>query len=237
MRALLFPIVLLFLIAPLTAAVVTWTAASGLLPSETDPAWELSNFANPEVPVLTSSALVISTDDSNELMAYQQRDAALTIPPMLVIESEMRFISGSSAESNYTSATIGFSTAVGSIGNFLFIGQDEIFLLDPGKVRGASAVVDTDDAFHTYRIEVDGVLAGSPINVYQDDILVLSGALVPDATSGNVGPRILFGDAFHVEGVSEWKRLSHNAATVPESKTIMLAVAGMLGVLRRRRSR
>ena len=49
-----------------------------------------------------------------------------------------------------------FFTQSSELGNGLFIGVDEIFLLVANNVKDVSAFVDTDDAFHTYRIEVDG---------------------------------------------------------------------------------
>ena len=50
----------------------------------------------------------------------------------------------------------------------LGIREDYIYILNGDNSAGDTAVVDTDDAFHTYRMEALGTSSGSTVNVYQD---------------------------------------------------------------------
>jgi hypothetical protein len=76
--------------------------------------------------------------------------------------------------------------------------------------------VDTDGDFHTYRVEVDGLAAGSVVQVYYDGILTLTGALLADVLVAGNSPRVAWGDGTGgASGVSEWRYVWHNAAAVP----------------------
>jgi len=103
----------------------------------------------------------------------------------------------------------------GTQGNALFVGQDEIFLLADATTRGAAASVDTDDAFHTYRIEMD---ATGAIQVYYDGVPTLAGQAFPSAAPAEIN----FGDVTDdpaVTGSAEWRFVQHNAATCSVSTT------------------
>jgi hypothetical protein len=76
--------------------------------------------------------------------------------------------------------------------------------------------VDTDDTFHTYRIEVEGVNVGSGFKVFYDGVLTLNGALF--VADEDEHPLIGWGDVdynFGSSGVSEWQSFRHNASVFP----------------------
>ncbi|HZQ47804.1 MAG TPA: hypothetical protein VFC07_12370, partial [Verrucomicrobiae bacterium] len=87
------------------------------------------------------------------------------------------------------------------------------------NVRQQVANVATDDGFHVYRIEVDNTqVAGGPVRVYRDGVLILNGTLLGagnnTVSSQQVAHQIWFGHATSpwAYGVSRWKSFSHNAA-------------------------
>jgi hypothetical protein len=211
------------------AAVVTWEASSGLYPDQISPPYTLFDTAAAD-PVLSGGVLTLtSSTGALDLLGYDHSGAILDVPPNLQIEAAVRFVSGSSATPNRAPIGIQFVTAPGAT-NFLFIEADTIFTNNPGDVRGPSAPLDTDDAFHTYRIEVVGTGVGSPFNVFYDNgaLPVLTGALI---NSGVGAPFIDWGDlSDSTGGVSEWQRFQHNAAAaIPEASSLaMLIVAAII---------
>ncbi len=121
--------------------------------------------------------------------------------------------------------------------------MDEIFLLVANNVKDVSAFVDTDDAFHTYRIEVDG--AGN-ISVFYDNALTLSGSSFVSTPANGPTPRVAWGmSSGFAHGTAEWEFVEPNAGPpvglpLPSLNgwAIALVVAGLAAVfsttLRRR---
>jgi hypothetical protein len=215
-------------LAPVAArgATVIWDASSGLLPDQNSPPFTRIDTAASD-PVLAGGAMTLATTiGGNDILGYRQSGAQLDVPANLRIEARLRLVSGSSSEPNRAPAGIGFVPAPGAV-NFLWIDADAIFLNLPGDVRGPVATVDTDDAFHTYRIEVTGTAVGSPIRVFYDNgaVPVLTGTLFPSA-SGEAD--IDWGDLSEaVGGVSEWQHFEHNAGAVPEPGMAMISTAAL----------
>jgi cysteine-rich repeat protein len=90
----------------------------------------------------------------------------------------------------------------------LEIGVDSIFLLAGNLTMGDSAVVDTDEAFHTYRIEIAG---DDSVEVYYDDVLTLTGQAFADVREAG---RLSWGNSSVLsQGVSEWLSFSHDGLT------------------------
>jgi hypothetical protein len=225
-------------LAPLAAsgATVIWDVSSGVLPDHNNPPFTLLDTA-PTDPTLAGGALTLSTPvGGNDVLGYSQSGAQLDVPANLRIEARMRRVSGSSSEQNRAPGGITFAPAAGAV-NFLWIDADAIFLNTPGDVRGPVASVDTDDAFHTYRIEVTGTAVGSPINVFYDNgaAPVLTGTLIPSAIGA---AEIDWGDLSEaVGGVSEWQHFEHNAGAVPEPGGAVALAAGALVFCATRRTR
>jgi hypothetical protein len=230
-----FAIWLLCPAAHCTAAFVsTWDGSSGLLPSQLDPPWTLTDTASPENPVLSGGVLTISTSAIAENMSYLQSGGLVDTSGDFYMEARVRRVSGTSTSSNRAPIAIGWTTTPNT-GNYLFIGSDEIFLNAPGDVKGAAVSVDTDNVFHTYRIEVS---TGGAFKVFYDSVQVLTGVSHVDAGVFGPTPRIFWGEAsLLATGTSEWTRFEHNALSVPEPASIFLAASGamLIGAYRSRR--
>ena len=207
---------------PAAAAVISWNAASGLLPDQTGP-WEISDGSTVHDPVLSAGVLTLTTEaDYSRQMYYGISDAGVAFPASgsYWIEWRAPVVVG-----------IGFDN-----GNFatLEIASDSIWIRNGNNSISASATVDTDDMFHTYRLEVDGQAGGDPVRVYQDGIEVLAASSV----FYNGGTRSAFwGDATILSyGSSEWLAVSTNVAVVPVPAAVWLlgsAIVALMGVRRR----
>jgi hypothetical protein len=135
----------------------------------------------------------------------------LDIPTNLVLEARVRVISGT--------ATIYFVTAQG-VENFLSIGTDEIFVNSGARTnRGATVHVDTDDAFHTYRIEVHGVTNGSTFEVFYDGTPTLIGSLYFQDEDQQT--EIFWGS--YPKGESLWQSFRHSGSTTPTLSAFVAA--------------
>ena len=209
----LFYLALSAYIPTISGAEYCWSAASGLLPDQVDsPIMQLSLNADPETPVLTNSTLLISTDERHEWMWYSCSGTNLDIPTNLVIEAQLRYVSGASVASGRSEPNIGFVVAP-NVGGILFIDRDNIFLGHDVYDSGTNAAVDTDDAFHTYRIEVDTSTPSGMITVSYDGVPVLTDHLLTSGNNVTPTPMIHFGDGTTwAYGQSLWKSFCHNAA-------------------------
>jgi hypothetical protein len=205
------------------AAQSLWTAAGGLPPDAIPSPYGLVDSAEPEDPVLGGGMLTISTSADAAAMYYIQSGAALAPPDPWVIEFEMRHVSGSSSTPLRAPATV-FVTTSPDVGMLMQIGADSVFLLADVNTMGASATVDTDDAFHTYRMEV---AANGAIDVYYDDALTLQGSTYTSATSHGAVPRVAFGAASQLsQGVSEWRSFAHDGLATSNDAQINVNIAG-----------
>lgn len=197
----------------LRAGEAVWTAASGLFPTNASPSWYF--YSEPaSTMTIGAGSLRIETSPAFARATYFHDRDVLSIPTNFVIEARVRYISGSSTVPGRAAAGISFFTRKG-VANWLWIGQDEVFVNSGARLqRGAVASVDTDDAFHTYRIEFHGVASGSGFDVFHDGTLVLSGSLFLDDEDQE--PEIGWGDvAYEASGVSEWQSFRHNASAAP----------------------
>lgn len=150
------------------------------------------------------------------------------------IEATLKLVSGATAPGWWRAPVVigmGFDN-----GNFatLELAGDSAWIRDGNNSSSAWATLDTDDAFHTWRLEVDGQDAGAQVRVYQDGIEVLAAPSV----FYNGGTRSVFwGDATGLShGTSEWQAVSTNLAVVPVPAAAWLlgsALAGLVAVRRR----
>jgi hypothetical protein len=215
-----------FIILYLTALLRTdgaeylWRASWGVFPDQVDPSVVLwnDNTIAPVQPVLTGTDLLIQTPAQADYTLYDYSN--LTMPTQLVIEAEIQCLSGYSAKAGRPYVTVYFTTGSG-IGGLLGLEQGAIYLTLNMTTRGWTAAVNTDDTNHLYRIEVDTPsVVGSPIRVYQDGTLVMTGAIAAGGDWGTV-PEIWFGEGTDsAYGSSRWRSFRHNAATAP-SKPVM----------------
>lgn len=159
-----------------------WNATSGLMPNQITPPWTLTNSASPEVPVLGSQFLTLSTSTNAENMYYDHTGPTVETSSSFYMEARLRFVSGSNSVSWRAPIAIAFTTAP-NVGGVLFIRGDEVFFNTADAVAGPSAFVDTDGAFHTYRIEV--APTGSLALLY-DGNSILTGQTFTSASSFGV---------------------------------------------------
>jgi hypothetical protein len=220
------------------AATNAWFAASGLLPEQTTTNWVLGDTAAAN-PTLSGGHMLLSTAANSEAMYYRQT-ANLSIPANWTIEFRAKFDSRNAAI-NYNSGMSVFFTTAPYVGNILYFRQDDLWLANGLNVRGPGVALDTDSAFHTYRIELSGASFGSAIKVFYDNgpLPVLMHQLVGDPSLVGAAARIGFGDGTAGDsGTSEWEYFWHNGSAVsvvPEpATTALLIVGGMaLGICRR----
>jgi hypothetical protein len=228
---------------PSHAAVVTWNAASGSMPDVAVPQWDLVDTASPENPSLAAGVLKLGGSTLAERMYYSMdgADADFSGQSSYWLEARLR-VNTQSLTAGWWRApvTMGIGFAGGGLAIFE-LRRDYVYLRDGDNGRGAfSNLLDTDDEFHTWRMEVLGSSAGSTVNVYRDGNLVLSDNSVFNYGSGN---RVFWGDASQIaSGRSEWTHVSTNLAAAPASNpvsapgSLVLAAAGLLalGAMRRR---
>ncbi|MBZ0112047.1 MAG: hypothetical protein K8J08_06280 [Thermoanaerobaculia bacterium] len=187
---------------------VLWQASSGLFPDQGTRPWTLTDTAEPEDPTLGAGALTLATDANAEILYYGQTAEHVAIPSELVIETTLQLVSGSSSSNAKGSVIVAFTLAP-EFGNSLHIGVDDIFLLDDNNLRGDSAVVETDDGFHTYRIEVDSF--GEVVVLY-DGVVTLSSSSFVSSPANGPDPRVIWGMAStESQGVADWLSFEHNA--------------------------
>ena len=186
----------------------SWNGSSQVLPSAACPPWTLTSIGSPSQSLL-GDTLTISSAQLLDNIHYGQFDFALTIPSLWVIEFTMRYVSGSTTASNQAPAQIFFAKQ-GVFQNVLWIGTDELFLWSADQVRGPSAFVDTDNSFHTYRIEVDSALGQT--RVYHDNVQVLTMALW---TGSNPTCLALGEGSSSGYSTTKWAAFRHNGYFVP----------------------
>jgi hypothetical protein len=183
-----------------------WDASFGLLPTQTCPAWSFIQNVPSENPVLLGDTLVLTTVDDGDAMFFEQDAPALSTPAEWVIEFRMRRNSGSTS-SNVSQPIIVSCVAAPAFGNLLQIGPDEVFLMASLGFKGPNAFVDTDNGFHTYRIEVHNT---TTLSVYYDDSLILTGFSFIEPLLSNTAT-IWWGDGTSSgSGSSSWLYFRHN---------------------------
>lgn len=231
---------------PVQAAIVTWDGASGTTPNAAVPQWDLVDNASPEDPALSAGVLTIGGTAIAEQMYYSMdgANADFSGQTSYWLEARLR-VNTQSLTSGWWRApvTMGIGFAGGGLAIFE-LRRDYVYLRDGDNSRAAFRNdLDTDDLFHTWRMEVLGSTAGSTVNIYQDGNLVLSDNSVYNYGSGD---RVFWGDASIIAGGrSEWTYVSTNLAavtgtgTTPVSAPGSLALAGVgllaLGAVRRPR--
>ena len=221
------------------ALVTIWDGSSNLLPNQADSNWVLIDEGG-GTPDLSGGVLTIQTSGGHSSRQFYQMTATyFSGGAPFWMEAEMKFVSGSQTAGWWRS---GGHMSIRNNGKFaiLEIRNDLIYLRDGDNSRSVQAVVDTDEAFHVYKLEVMGNATNSLVNVYQDGILVLSD---PSLYSSGTGGAVTFGEASTLAtGTTLWKRVSHNVAAVavvpePETYSLLLAGLGLVAYAVRRNKR
>ncbi len=221
------------------ALVTVWDGASNLMPDEVDANWVLTDEGGGS-PSLADGVLTIQTSGTHSARQFYQMTATdFSGGAPFWMEAEMKFVSGSQTAGWWRA---GGHMSIRNNGKFaiLEIRNDLIYLRDGDNSRSVQAVVDTNDDFHLYRLEVLGNASDSLVNVYQDGNLVLSDASLYGAAAS--GGSVTFGEASTLAtGTTLWRRVSHNVAAVavvpePETYALMLAGLGLVTLSLRRRT-
>jgi hypothetical protein len=204
--------------------ITTWSASSGLYPDQIASPWTTIDTANPENPVQAGGILTLATSAVAENLAYLQTEPVVDTGAPFFFEARLRFVSGQSTNAARAPVILAMTTAP-SVGNALFIGQDQVFFNTGDLTKGPAANVQTDDAFHTYRIEFDG---GSGFSLFYDGNLTLSASTFTSAVFNGPAERLYWGEnSVLAFGVSEWEFVRHDAAAVPEPGTLALVATGL----------
>jgi hypothetical protein len=227
--------------APLASAgfVSDWRASSGLFPDQISPAYTLFDEASPENPILSGGVLTLGSSPNSERMFYIQLEPLVDTSQPFYLEAKVKLVSGSSSDPSRGPINFLLTTAPG-VGNTLHIDTDVVFFNSSANTRGPSAVVQTDDAFHTYRIDYNG--AGTFTLRYDTNpVPILSASTFADLAFNGSQKRLSFGEgSILAQGTSQWEYVQHNALAVPEPESFALLLAGLALVVfaaRRQRAR
>jgi hypothetical protein len=191
-------------------------AALGVHPE--DICWVI-NEAN---PTISNGVLVVNTTTPTPNMYVQQNlieELGSNCDPMdqWIFETSMKYISGyypGGSGSRYSPFNATFQTNSTSF-NSLRIRDGEIFLLQAGNQKGASALVNTTDDFHTYGVIINACADGNGENVYvYYDDPGFTNSIIQGETFYIYDPSgadIYVGEAGPGYGVSHWEYAYHNA--------------------------
>jgi len=185
-----------------------WEASSGLLPYEDCPAWWLFKNADIEPPIFQGDTLVLTTIALADHLWLHGCcfDPICTFPETLAVEFSVKYVSGVNTSPTRSFCGVGIYAGL-EYGNFLWISQDEISLLAGWELLGDQAFVETDDDFHTYRIEVTN---NGEISVFYNDTLTLTGTTFANPGFGDL-QALGWGDtAGPGYGISKWLYFRHN---------------------------
>lgn len=215
-----------------------YQASSGLFPDEISPPYTLTNTADTEVPFFSGVNLRISTSlPDDEVMFYGHSGSVLDTSGAFYVEARVRLVSGSSLSAVRAPITIAITTSPG-VGNSFFIDHDAMFFNLSSGAAGPSHLADTNDGFHTYRIQYDGLQTLTLL--YDNAPTPLTASTFNDASFNGPQPRINWGEGTILEfGTSDWEYFTHNALAVPEPQSYALLLAGLalLGFQQRRKTR
>jgi len=197
-----------------------WDAASGRTADQVCPAWTLVDTTPGADPVLANGVLTLSDAANAQDMFYMQTALTTPLPDPVVIEARLKFVSGQSSLGNRGPVAIAVTTAPNR-GTLFFVGAGRMFLTADGDVRGNTAVVDTESAFHVYHIEIS---AAGAVTVRYDGTPMLTGTTYSSVPAFGPVPRILWGEGSIVAfGTEQWSSFRHNAATCGSATTTLPA--------------
>jgi hypothetical protein len=193
-----------------------WYGTAHVFPNEGCPAWALEQNTVPVMPVFTGDSLRLNALSADQYMDYSQSGSLVAPGDTFVCEFRMRFVSGNYGDPGQRAAGVFVRFSNNNYAK-LMIGKDEFFIWNANNSKGTSVFAETDDLFHTYRIEV---MNKTSIRVFYDGNLALTGATV----FGSSGEKeITFGKlSGNSFGQSKWLWFRHNASTESNNSQIAL---------------
>jgi len=152
----------------------------------------------------------LQTGAVSQVLYYQQNIVTPGAGEALSVEATVKVVSSSTSSAARTA--IGITAIRGAnVGMTLFLGNDEAFILAADNTRGAAVAVDTNDAPHTWRLEVTG--AGA-VTVTYDGTAVLAGTALTSSGMYGGAARVWWGDGTgYSAGQSRWASVATSAAT------------------------
>jgi hypothetical protein len=217
------------------AAVITdWDADSGSLPDALSPPWTFGGSSAHQGQGLSAGVLTIATVGDSDSWFFSQEPPLGDLGAGFSIEARMRYVSGSSSDPSRAPAVIAFALGSNS-GNALYIGEDRIFLLADNLLVGEVATVDTDGAFHSYRIDY-APPAGFAVSY--DGTQTLSGSAFTHSSTFGPSQSVLFGDgSMLASGTSQWEFVRNTEVPAPAVAWLLLCGLPMVASRRRAASR
>ncbi|MFN8105308.1 MAG: Ig-like domain-containing protein [Acidimicrobiia bacterium] len=183
---------------------VFYLASRGELPDDSCPRWEQTYLPG----TLNDGVLTLRTTSHSELSSYGHSGNNLALPDTITARASVMVGDGSTSHTARAQAGIRIDLG-GHEGAYLWIGRDEVFLLESNMTRGPAALVDTTSEFHDYRLIVG---PHGLVQAYYDGELLLEGATFIDAATYEATPHVVFGDLTNIaSGTSMWRSMSHNA--------------------------
>ena len=201
-----------------------WYASSCLLPQKISPPWNLFDSVADSDPVQSDGILTLASDGFvADSMFYSQSSSVVDTLGPFFIEARLRYVSGFTT--NAARSHIGiFVTTDQNTGNSFQIDKDSVFFNVGTLIPGKKISVDTDDEFHTYRIEYNGK---GQFRVLYDGNEILTESAYFSPSDHGPNQRIGWGDGtILASGISEWKYFRHNAVTTIPKSTLFLSSSG-----------
>lgn len=198
----------LLLIVPSVARaqVFRWDASSGVLPNLGCPFWTLVDNSSASASLAGGVLTLATTVSGANNLGYNDAAPDVVVPNPWIIEWRGRFVSGSTSTPS-RSAMMVTPFIGGNVGIGMGISQDRVFINSADLIVGSSATVDTDDAFHTYRL----VVTGTAVQVFYDGSPILTGTMY--GISGSPVAKLDWGEISNLAfGTSEWLYFEHNGS-------------------------
>lgn len=220
------------------AQVESWSASSGLWPSQANTNWTYTGDSLTYMPAIYRDFMLIDTARNKRVSYFETKPGVIDIPTNLTIEFRTRVWRRNEFLDTVSPAAVYFGLG-GGLGGVFYLGKDEMWFGGANHTRSVGVTgVDTDNVFHTYRLE----LAGSAVNIFYDDDVnpLLTSSVFYDPAQNGTEAHIGFGDITKEDsGTSKWAYLWHNAGiipieSVPEPTTAALLIAGGAMLLARR---
>jgi hypothetical protein len=227
------------------ATLYTWDASSGLFPDQVTPVGGsivLQDNSSQNVALNTGLGALTFPGDTilNSTLFYRLNlgDGGLSAPSNPLQNGyvlHFNFRVDSSIQTDDRRGAVSVTMRTGQSRYSMTVGVDYVRLIRDFETGSPLATVDTNDAFHAYRLEVDGVAPGSAIRLFQDGSLVLTastGILDPGESSDIA---FSFGESSGIaRGTTQWR--SFSVVAVPEpSSALFLGLAALSSILLARR--
>jgi PEP-CTERM motif len=220
------------------AADYTWTAASGLRPSEVGDLSRVQIGHTHDTLLPGGPLRMVSNAHAAGSMAYMAVGDQIAMPALPELSFTARIAEFSQQDPSRSPLMLGLTTAP-VVGLTLLFKPTSISVMNNDVTQIVnSAAVDTTQ-FHDYRLTLSGPQNGAPFHLYVDGVQRLHGHLGASGTAHSPTPRLWFGDtSFYAGGVTEWLSIHHNLAAVPEPQTWAMLALGLaaVGMGARRRS-